>query len=110
MTDLTLHEYRDLSEGELKRMLKEEVLKMYGPDTFVQKKVVFSLADSGGRRSGVERRRFFYISHIPERRSGQDRRSGRDRRSGIDRRKGEGEVVSYDRRSGIDQRKGIDLK
>lgn len=36
MTDLTLHEYRDLSEGELKGMLKAEVLKMNGPDTFVK--------------------------------------------------------------------------
>jgi len=37
-------------------------------------------ADNGGRRWGVERRRFDYTSCIPERRSGHDRRSGQDRR------------------------------
>ena len=44
------------------------------------------LSDNGGRRSGIERRRFQYAYHIPERRSGQDRRSGFDRRSKIERR------------------------
>jgi hypothetical protein len=43
-------------------------------------KVFFSLADNGGRRSGMDRRRFSYSAHIPERRQGLDRRSGRDRR------------------------------
>jgi hypothetical protein len=38
------------------------------------------LHDNGGRRWGVERRRFSYTSCIPERRSGQERRSGKDRR------------------------------
>jgi hypothetical protein len=38
-------------------------------------------ADNGGRRSGIERRRFRYTSHIPERRFGHERRSGLDRRS-----------------------------
>jgi hypothetical protein len=33
-----------------------------------------------GRRSGIERREFFYDQHIPERRSGKERRSGQDRR------------------------------
>jgi hypothetical protein len=28
------------------------------------------------KRSGIERRRFSYDAHIPERRSGQDRRAG----------------------------------
>ena len=36
--------------------------------------------DTGDRRSGIERRRFTYTIHIPERRSGEDRRSGLDRR------------------------------
>lgn len=39
--------------------------------------------DNGGRRSGVERRRYSYASHIPERRSGEERRSGKDRRNGV---------------------------
>jgi hypothetical protein len=43
-------------------------------------KVVFSLPDNGGRRSGIDRRRFSYSAHIPERRRGIERRSGRDRR------------------------------
>lgn len=29
-------------------------------------------------RSGIERRQFSYIGHIPERRSGKNRRSGKD--------------------------------
>ena len=39
--------------------------------------------DNGGRRSGIERRRYSYSINIPERRSGKDRRCGSDRRSGI---------------------------
>jgi len=35
---------------------------------------------NGGRRSGIDRRRFSYTEHIPERRSGKERRSGFDRR------------------------------
>jgi len=42
----------------------------------------FNTDDNGGRRSGIERRRFSYSDHIPERRSGRDRRSGKDRRCG----------------------------
>ena len=37
--------------------------------------------DNGGRRSGIERRRFLFSFHIPERRSGMDRRFGSDRRN-----------------------------
>ena len=44
--------------------------------------VAFNLGDNGGRRSGIERRRFSYSGHIPERRSGVDRRCGKDRRDG----------------------------
>jgi hypothetical protein len=44
--------------------------------------VVFDLGDNGGRRSGIERRRFSYSDHIPERRGGVDRRCGKDRRDG----------------------------
>lgn len=46
--------------------------------------IVFIVADNGGRRSGIERRRFSYSDHIPERRSGRDRRCGKDRRCGED--------------------------
>jgi hypothetical protein len=43
--------------------------------------------DSGGRRSGQDRRRFAYSNHIPERRLGKEHGLSRDRRSGKDRRK-----------------------
>jgi hypothetical protein len=32
------------------------------------------------RRSGIERRRIFYVAHLPERRSGTDRRVSGERR------------------------------
>ena len=41
----------------------------------------FAAYDNRGRRSGIERRQFSYMIHIPERRSGKDRRSGVDRRT-----------------------------
>jgi hypothetical protein len=88
MADLTLHDYRDFSEEELRRTLQAEALKICGADTDVNKNVLFSRSDSGGRRSGTDRRQFSYDVHIPERRRGQDRRSGLDRRNGFDRRKG----------------------
>lgn len=39
------------------------------------------LEDNGGRRSGVDRRRFRYDLHIPERRSGEEQRIVNDRRN-----------------------------
>jgi CRP-like cAMP-binding protein len=36
-----------------------------------------------GRRLGIERRKFTYTEHVPERRSGKDRRSGTERRSAV---------------------------
>ena len=39
------------------------------------------LKDNGGRRSGKERRLFFYAAYLPERRTGSERRSGDDRRA-----------------------------
>jgi hypothetical protein len=46
-------------------------------------RIVFTLDDIGGRRSGFDRRQFSYGLHIPERRSGRDRRCGKDRRKDI---------------------------
>ena len=37
--------------------------------------------DNGDRRSGIDRRKFSYAVHIPERRCSIDRRQGLDRRS-----------------------------
>jgi hypothetical protein len=56
--------------------------------------VVFNLRDNGGRRLGVDRRRFSYADHFPERRLGEERRSGQDRRGKAERR------TESDRRSG----------
>jgi hypothetical protein len=44
----------------------------------------FFLSDRGGRRLGIDRRRFSYSHHIPERRSGRDRRRITDRRAELD--------------------------
>ncbi|MGD9038863.1 MAG: hypothetical protein PVH82_04450 [Desulfobacteraceae bacterium] len=38
------------------------------------------LSDRGGRRLGIDRRRFTYTLHIPERRIGGERRRTKDRR------------------------------
>ena len=50
--------------------------------------MVKALIDTGGRRSGIDRRQFSYSYHIPEKRSSKDRRNGIDRRSGLDQRSG----------------------
>jgi len=44
----------------------------------------FFLSDRGGRRLGIDRRRFSYTLHIPERRGGRERRSIKDRRGELD--------------------------
>lgn len=59
----------------------------------------YDLSDKGGRRIGLERRRFSYAEHIPERRCGEDRRKGSDRRTGIERRSGMDRRAPTDRRS-----------
>ena len=67
--------------------------------------IEFNLDDNGGRRSGIDRRRFLYAGHIPERRLTSDRRKGIDRRSGYDRRDFlSQETDSKERRSYIDRR------
>jgi len=58
-----------------------------------------TLSDNGGRRIGIERRRFSYADHIPERRCGEDRRKGTDRRAGADRRTGMDRRAATDRRT-----------
>ena len=60
--------------------------------------VVYNLRDNGGRRSGIERRRFSYAGHIPERRSEEDRRASSDRRCGEDRRCGSERRCGEERR------------
>lgn len=41
---------------------------------------IAGIMDNGGRRTGVDRRRYSYSGHIPERRIGADRRTQQDRR------------------------------
>lgn len=68
--------------------------------------------DNGGRRSGIERRRFSYSGVIPERRGGGDRRAGTDRRCNAERRRvpdrrrndSLAKGGQADRRSGADRR------
>ena len=59
----------------------------------------YDLSDHGGRRIGLDRRRFSYAEHIPERRCGEDRRSGIDRRTGVDRRSGMDRRAATERRA-----------
>ena len=78
--------------------------------------VVLNLKDNGGRRLGVDRRRFSYADHVPERRLGEERRSGKDRRGEAERR------TESDRRSGnhldslgerqgrVDSRRAVDRR
>ena len=47
---------------------------------FYNMKMEFKLADNGGTRLGIDRRKFHYTAYIPEKRSGMDRRKGFDRR------------------------------
>jgi hypothetical protein len=65
--------------------------------THTDQEIPLHLPDNGGRRSGIERRRFQYTFHIPERRFGHERRSGFDRRNGTDRR-------TLGRRQGVERR------
>lgn len=79
-------------------------------------RVVFNLKDNGGRRLDIERRKFSYTGHIPERRLVEDRRGGIDRRceerrsgSGA-RRSGEKRPVDPELRCGKDRRSGVDRR
>ena len=71
--------------------------------------VEIRLRDNGGRRSGIDRRRFLYTDHIPERRAGEERRRGVDRRSGEDRRNGNDQPLEVNRRSGLDRRAAFNV-
>ena len=66
----------------------------------------YELTGNSGRRLGIERRRFSYTNHIPERRCGEDRRLCSDRRLGKDRRAGlNGDCTEIaERRTGRDRR------
>ena len=63
----------------------EQDKQLFSPTTkvspFYNMKMEFKLADNGGTRLGVDRRKLHYTAYSPEKRSGLDRRSGFDRRS-----------------------------
>jgi len=59
------------------------------------------IRDNGGRRSGIDRRRFSYDGYIPERRLYTGRRMVIDRRSGSDRRGGRDRRINLDRRRNL---------
>lgn len=58
----------------------------------------FKMADNGGTRLGIDRRKFHYTAYIPERRSGIDRRKGFYRRTRMTR----GKV--YERKDSLNHR------
>ena len=70
--------------------------------------LAFNLVDNGGRRSGIERRRFSYSGHIPERRGGVDRRCVKDRRDG-ERLMAKQDMYGEKNRRLSDQRQGMAL-
>jgi hypothetical protein len=69
----------------------EQDQQLFSPATktrpFYNMKMEFKLADNGGTRTGIERRKFHYTAYIPEKRSGMDRRKRFDRRNLMARRR-----------------------
>lgn len=61
-------------------------------------KMELKMADNGGTRLGIDRRKFYYSAYIPEKRSGMERRKGFDRRSVITRRR------QFERRNSLNHR------
>ena len=59
------------------------------------------ILDTGGRRSGIERRQSIFPINFLDHRNGDDRRNGIDRRSGLERRDPKG----FRRLLGMDRRK-----
>ena len=73
--------------GEYKKSNKQnvdnDILKLFLPST-----------DESDRRSGIDRRRFSYAGHVPERRCGTERRSGPDRKSLVELRANKKPLIS----------------
>jgi len=79
------------------------------------------LIDTGGRRTGIDRRDFSYTNYLPNRRVEENRRNGLDRRSGLERRNDldsrSGKTIfkkiqrpENDLREGTDRRNGLDRR
>jgi hypothetical protein len=56
------------------------------PRPLYNMKMEFKLADNGGTRLGIDRRKIHYTAYIPEKRSGMERRKGFDRRLSLNHR------------------------
>ncbi len=67
-------------------------------------KASFSLENDRDRRLGIDRRRFSYDVHIPERRSGTERRRGTESGNGTERKNGVGFRMSPKERSDMERR------
>jgi hypothetical protein len=69
----------------------EQNSQLFRPSTktppFYNMKMELKIADNGGTRIGIDRRKFHYTAHAPEKRSGIDRRKGFDRRNLMARRR-----------------------
>jgi hypothetical protein len=65
----------------------EQEQQLFSPATkfrpYYNMKMEFKLADNGGTRTGIDRRKFHYTAYIPEKRTGMDRRKRPDRRNGL---------------------------
>jgi hypothetical protein len=63
----------------------EQDKQLFSPTTsprpFYSIKMEFKLADNGGTRLGMDRRKFQYTAYIPEKRTGMERGKGCDRRN-----------------------------
>jgi len=62
MTDLTLHEFSGFSQDELERILKEEISKIYGDESYTdqtEKAVIHVFSELPYHRSWIERGKSF---------------------------------------------------
>ena len=53
------------------------------PRPLYNMKMELKMADNGGTRLGIDRRKFHYTAYIPEKRTGMDRRKVFDRRNSL---------------------------
>ena len=79
--------------------------------------ILADLVDKGGRRTGINRRRFAYTDHATDRRYRNDRRNGQDRRLVVEQRSGNDRRASRnvgskfeEMRRGLDRRRDIERR
>lgn len=81
-TDLSPNTITRIEQGLPCRMeTKRKIIRTLGSINSDENEVMASfIRDNGGERLGLDRRKFSYDRHIPERRSAKNRRSKLDRR------------------------------